>query len=203
MGGNWVLMNCMTSGNIWRKKITFILSWQIGLNQDCIENLFSIIRGKGGFHDNLDVEQFKAAFKYVVADKHFAQSDATNCKVDNHTILININNIEMKKCGKPPITDIEKLTTTDIVMVIVPPPSLPTQNIAAYLAWYLLRKIPINTCADCSNQLLSLQLPSPYQDLSLYEFLWNKTYKGEGCQIYPILEMANFVNRLETLFCAS
>ena len=45
--------------------------------------------------------------------------------------------------------DIEKSTTTDIAMVIVPPPSLPTQNIAAYLAGYLLRKIPVNTYADC------------------------------------------------------
>ena len=36
-----------------------------GLNQDCIENLFSIIHGKGGFRDNPDVQQFKAAFKYV------------------------------------------------------------------------------------------------------------------------------------------
>ena len=67
--------------------------------------------------------------------------------------------------------EIEKATTTDIAMMIVPPSSLPTQNIAAYLAGYLLRKIPVNACADCSNQLLLPQLHSPYQDLPVYEFL--------------------------------
>ena len=39
------------------EKFQFILTGR--LNQDCDENLFSIIRGKGGFHDNPDVEQFK------------------------------------------------------------------------------------------------------------------------------------------------
>ena len=115
--------------------------------------------------------QFIAAFKYVVADNLFFQSDATNCKDDNDAILLNITNITVKICVKPPITDIEKSVTTDIAMVIVPPPSLPTQNIAAYLAGYLLRKRPVNTCTDCSNQLLLPQLPSPYQDLSVYDFL--------------------------------
>ena len=67
------------------------------LNQDCVENLFSIIRGKGGFHDNPDVEQFKAAFQYLVADKLFVQSDASNCKVDNDTILWKISNVAMAK----------------------------------------------------------------------------------------------------------
>ena len=67
----------------------------------------------------------------------------------------------------------------------------------------LMRKILVNTCADHSNQLLLPQLPSPYQDLSVYEFLQNKTYKEEGCLINPTMEMANFVDRLGTLFCAS
>ena len=67
------------------------------LKQDCVENLISILRGKGGFHDNPDVEQFEAAFKYLVADKLFVQCDASNCKVDNDTILLNISNVVMAK----------------------------------------------------------------------------------------------------------
>ena len=35
------------------------------LNQDCIENLFSVIRGKGGQRDNPDPSQFRAAFRQV------------------------------------------------------------------------------------------------------------------------------------------
>ena len=58
--------------------------------------------------DNPDVEQFKAAFKYLVADKLFVQSDTSNCKVDNDTILLNINNVAMEKYIKTGQTDVKK-----------------------------------------------------------------------------------------------
>ena len=32
------------------------------LNQDCLENVFSILRSKGRFRDNPDPQQFRAAF---------------------------------------------------------------------------------------------------------------------------------------------
>ena len=35
------------------------------LNQDCLENLFSVIRGKGGQRDNPDPVQFRTAFRQV------------------------------------------------------------------------------------------------------------------------------------------
>ena len=35
------------------------------LNQDCVENLFSIIRSKGGARDNPDAQQFRAAMSQV------------------------------------------------------------------------------------------------------------------------------------------
>ena len=61
----------------------FILTSQI--NQDCVENVFSIIQGFGGYRDNPGVEQLKRSFKYVMADSLFIQSDTSNCKVDNDT----------------------------------------------------------------------------------------------------------------------
>ena len=133
------------------------------LNQDWVENLFSIIRGKDGFRDNPDVEQIKRAFKYLVADKLFVQSDTStsNCKVDNDTILLNISNVAMAKYIKTGQTDVKKPQITDVPMVTAVPSSLPTKNVAAYLAGYLLSKIPVDTCQDCSNQLLLPNLPSP------------------------------------------
>lgn len=35
------------------------------LNQDCVENLFSVIRGKGSQRDNPDAREFRAAFTQV------------------------------------------------------------------------------------------------------------------------------------------
>ena len=40
-----------------------------------------------------------------------------------------------------------------------------------------------------------------YGELSLYEFLQNKTYQEAGCLVYPTPAMITFIDRLETLFC--
>ena len=171
------------------------------LNQDCVENLFSIIRGKGGFRDNPDAVQFKDAFKYIVADKLFVQSGKSNCKVDNDKILLDISSVAMAKYVKPVATNVEKLLTTDVALGIIPPLSIPTKNVAAYLSGYLLRKIPIDNCEECTDQMLLTELPSLYDELSVYEFLRNKTYQEKGCLVYPTLTMVNFVENLENMFC--
>ncbi|GFO29491.1 transposable element p transposase [Plakobranchus ocellatus] len=45
-------------------KIKFLLTSR--LNQDCIEDLFSVIRGKGGHRDNPDIGQFTSALQQVM-----------------------------------------------------------------------------------------------------------------------------------------
>ena len=145
------------------------------LNQDCAENLFGTICGKGGFRDNPDAVQFKDAFKYIVADKLFVQSGKSNCKVDNDKILLDISNVAMAEYVKPTATNVEKLPTTDVALIITPPLSIPTKHVAAYLSGYLLQKIPIDNCEECTEQMLLSQLPSHHDELSVYEFLRNKT----------------------------
>ena len=49
-------------------------------------------------------------------------------------------------------------------------------------------------------KLILPKLPSPYDELSVYEFLQNKTYQEAGCLVYPTPAMITFVDRLETLF---
>ena len=172
------------------------------LNQDCIENLFSIICGKGGFRDNPDAQQFKEAFKYVVADKLFVRSGSSNCKIDSDKILLDITSIAMAKYIKQVPSNIEKLPEMDLAMLIKPTMSLPEQNVATYLAGYLVRKIPPNNCNECSEQLILPHLPDAYQELSVYEFVRNKTSQELGCLMYPTRAMVNFVEQLEKSFCA-
>ena len=63
------------------------------LNQDCMENLFSIIHYKGGFRNNPDCEQFWDTFCYVIAENFFVHSEKANCKIDTEHILLNIANV--------------------------------------------------------------------------------------------------------------
>ena len=62
-------------------------------------------------------------------------------------------------------------------------------------------KIPVDTCQDCSNQLILPKLLSLYDELSVYEFVQNKTYQEVGCLVYPTPAIITFVDRLETLLC--
>ena len=108
------------------------------LNQDCAENLFSVICGMDGHRDNPDVTQLKACFKYVVADQLFVQSHLSNCQVDNDKMLLNISNIDMATYEKAVPEEIEPPPTADVAMVMTPPLSEEEQNVGAYLAGYLL-----------------------------------------------------------------
>ena len=119
-----------------------------------LKTLLSIFRGKGGFCDNPDTEQFKAAFKYVVAHELSVQSDASNCKYDSDTVLLNISNVAMARYVKPVHTDVEMLQTADVAMVTTALSSLLTRSVGAYLAVYIVSKIPVDTCQDCSHQLI-------------------------------------------------
>ena len=48
--------------------------------------------------------------------------------------------------------------------------------------------------------LILAKLLSPYDELSVYEFLQNKTYQGAGCLVYPTPAMITFADRIETPF---
>ena len=52
------------------------------LNQDCVENMFSIVRGKGGHRDNPDPKEFRLAFRQVMVDRLLSVSEFSNCKDD-------------------------------------------------------------------------------------------------------------------------
>ena len=72
--------------NLQRKGFKYFLTNR--LNQDCIENLFSIIRGSGGHRDNLNCEQFRASFRHIIVDNLFVHSPSANCAFDPDKILL-------------------------------------------------------------------------------------------------------------------
>ena len=59
-------------------------------------------------------------------------------KIDNDEILLDISSVAMAKYVKPVATNVEKLPTTDVALVITLPLSITTKNVAAYLSVYLL-----------------------------------------------------------------
>ena len=53
------------------------------LNQDCLENFFSMIRGRGGHRDNPDSVQFRAEYRAIAVESLFSCSIESNCKDDS------------------------------------------------------------------------------------------------------------------------
>ncbi|KAM7301884.1 uncharacterized protein ISCGN_017401 [Ixodes scapularis] len=58
------------------------------LNQDCLENSFSVIRQKGGFRDSPDTEQFKASAKALMTENLMRSGQVTNCEEDFDEVLL-------------------------------------------------------------------------------------------------------------------
>ena len=45
------------------------------LNENCLENFFSVIRGKDGFRDSPEPQQFRATFRHVIGNKFQANQE--------------------------------------------------------------------------------------------------------------------------------
>ena len=156
------------------------------LNQDFLENIFSIIHGKGGFRDNPDPQQFRAAFRHVVVDKLFVHSSSANCAFDADKILLDISNVTILQKTNKPISTPQNIPNTDIIALTIPAPSIPKNNIMAYMAGYLLWRYPSDDCEMCTNILYIQNLPQS-GPLSEYELLTFKAYRETNCLVYPSL----------------
>ena len=67
------------------------------LNQECLQNLFLILRSKGAFRDITDPQQFRAAFRHTIIDKLFVLSTSANCALDSDKKLLDISNVEIQQ----------------------------------------------------------------------------------------------------------
>jgi hypothetical protein len=64
------------------------------LTQDCIENLFSILRGKGGCNITPDASSFWAAIRSTIASQILTPSDDSNCEIDMDQFLLKQNDLK-------------------------------------------------------------------------------------------------------------
>ena len=69
---------------------------------------------------------------------------------------------------------VEKPTDVGIAVIAPPPLSNATQNVMVYMAGYLLLKVPVSDCDECSEQLILPRLPPPSQEMSFYTFVHEK-----------------------------
>ena len=176
------------------------------LNQDCVENLFSIIRGKGGHRDNPDAVQFRTAFRQAMVDAVMMPSKDANCQEDVDAFLLTLKSIgspagnvstasSVTFDGDIPDSVRSLLSVCSLSVPFTHVLSDAECNILVYIAGYLCRKIWNKVCEKHRNTLqTSLDPQNP-----THVFLSQKNYGdtvGRGL-IVPSSSLCAFVKILE------
>ena len=153
------------------------------LNQDCIENLFSLIRAKGAQRDNPDAGQFRAAFRQVMVDNVMVPSKSANCEADVDSFICSLKHVKEAPSTSTvtehvSIMDQVPVSVKAILSVCTSPDEECVQglsnqenNVLAYIAGYIVRKVKGKVCAVCCDKITGELDSNPNLD-----FLKSKTY---------------------------
>ena len=60
------------------------------LNQDCLENFFSCVRGKGGHRTHPSATEFRLAYRQILVDYFNLKSSRSNCLEDGDSFLLRL-----------------------------------------------------------------------------------------------------------------
>ena len=174
------------------------------LNQDCLENYFSLVRGRGGHRDNPDAVQFMAEHRALAVDRLFVNSRGANCKEDMDSFLLKLSGVSksVSFSDTRPVNSVVAAPVSDLLMVAVVPSSLTLdeRGIIVYLAGYLGTKtVKKYGCHDCE---LIWRQPSDEAVGPEFTFFNNKQYDGlqTGGLFRPSDVLVSFVTALEMVF---
>ena len=189
------------------------------LNQDCLENFFSVIRQAGGCRDNPNAEQFGQAFRQCAVKSLLVVPKTANCAADKDILLADIMDLSCKKTEQTPsiptvldmTCDSEPQTTTHKQLCIVPEDMLQAQsdvaddNIISYISGYLIKKIFENhNCSDDNCSSYNLQSNSGMFELQSQTFMYHKALLREigdfGGLKCPSKQLVTFVKEMECVF---
>ena len=111
------------------------------LNQDCVENLFSVIRHKGAQRDNPDAGQFRAASRQCMVDSVMLPGKNAKCIGDVDKFLLTLKNVNT--ITPPAPTPVQRSSNREnvpenvksILAVCALPPEARNQHIGIH--WWL------------------------------------------------------------------
>ena len=201
--------------------IKYLLTSRV--NQDCVENLFSIIRGKGRNMDNPNPTQFRQFMRQVMVDQFLQKSNNSNCLDDGDQFLLSLGCLRTlpteavpaapAPCppSPPPVPtqsgDPMTLVFQDnevgemLRLAFVLPDDISTEekNVCSYIAGYIARKVQGRiSCEDCSQLLRGEIGDCPHDTL-----LRHKQHPGlpeDGGLVIPSRALATAVADMEVVY---
>jgi len=178
------------------------------LNQDCLENLFSVIRGKGGHRDNPSAQELRAGLRASMVDAIIVQSSNSNCLQDTDKFLLTLTSLTERDDQTPrpaPALQMDE-DTYSVWLLSQPPTPVPDfhvqeaqKNILFYIAGWVADKLKEKVCSDCQDKLVGQLSGAPHE-----KFLTLKQYASleEGLTV-PSTQLFGMTIELESIFVAN
>lgn len=125
------------------------------LTQDCIENLFCILRAKGGNTVNPNSMQFQAALRMTMCNQILSPSKSSNCEKDFDYFLLRRKEFEQKKINITVHSSPADYINDFSVDAIESTADMIETNALAYITGYICSKL----CPECKNILSTKEDP--------------------------------------------
>lgn len=175
------------------------------LNQDCLENLFSVIRGKGGHGDNPSAKQFRLFLRQAMVDSILLQSKTSNCIEDGDYFLLTLNNMTTQREYSTAVDNMpdppaeHRIPDVGLVALAFNIPTeelcLQENNTLTYMAGYVARKVRGKVCGECREVLIGRLEGIPKETLLTKKQLPDL----QGGLIVPSAELVSVVEQIETV----
>lgn len=169
------------------------------LNQDALENFFSLIRAKNRNDDRPDSVRFHSAFRSLSFESIFNLSKLSNCENDNDFFLLKPDDYYSNITQSIDLISDEHAYAKQISnnTVINDNYDLIETNSTAYIAGYLVRKfLDLNNCNLCKEKLTSSLANQAQNDK--YIFIRNKQYSNLTLNSGLKIPSESFVSLVES-----
>lgn len=130
------------------------------LNQDCLENHFATIRGRGGFRDSPTPDAFAATFRQVLVQHLISPPKGANCADDMTEFLLRLQDVSRTQrklsadCTIMPSV-CSPLSNLPLVVSDADVAELEVSSLT-YVAGYVCKVVTKeHACESCNNMLLS------------------------------------------------
>ena len=179
------------------------------INQDPLENCFSVVRSKGGFCDNPTPKQFTAAYKQILIQCCISQSELSNCESDVNNVLLDVFGRQLPQGSVGVVTTETQNKELDIEYEqLIGTISTVNANALVYVAGYTCRTY-LSKHSDCTNCSKLLQGRTHLEGKTADDmvFIQNKAYSNCsgacGGLCVPSTELVSFITQCEQVFSSN
>ena len=187
------------------KGVDFLLTRR--LSQDCLENLFSVIRGKGGFRDNPGPKHFRDTLKQTMVSSllNLSQPDGANCQMDTARYIFDMGSMSDSKRrsnGQVSSTADANSSQCDFALSVN---DLPQENILYYVAGVCVKKI-LKHHGECecvkALRVMNASLQSTNQIFTGCK-AYSKFGDVFGALVVPSDNIVNLLRQCDAIFVSS